>query len=125
MMADRYLTQNGLERALTQGRSVEQWLGVRREGHFRVLKWLSIERHRDDGVVLRVREVLDDGNPDFLDVYEFTPYDAEAEFGVESTFATPQEAVQYALDRVGANPDRFVGQGMIQDEYADYLKTRS
>jgi len=124
MMADRYLTTNGLERALNQGRTVEQWLGVRTEGEFTVLKWLSIEHHRDGSVVLRVREALDEGNPEFLDVYEFTPFDAEAEFGIETIFATPQEAFEYALDHLGANPHRFVGQGVIQDEYADYLKTR-
>ena len=121
----RYLTPSGLERALIAGRTVEQWLGARSEGDFRVLKWLSIERERDGRTVLRICEVLDEGLPDFFDVYEFTPYDSNAEFGIEQTFDTPQEALEYAKAHVGANLDRFVGEGLVQEEYADYLKTRA
>lgn len=120
----RYLTPNGLERALVAGRTVEQWLGARREGELRVLKWLSIERERDGSTVLRIREVLDDGGPNFHDVYEFTAYDAEAEFGTIHTFATPEEALEYATSKLGADVNRFTGEGMVQVEYADYLKTR-
>ena len=57
-------------------------------------------------------------------MYEFTPYDAEAEFGVEQTFETPEEALEYAMSKLGADPTRFTGEGMVQVEYADYLKTR-
>jgi hypothetical protein len=120
----RYLTPSGLERSLAAGRTVEQWLGVRREGDFCVLKWLSIERDCEGSVTLRVREVLDDGHPGFLDVYEFTPYDAEAEFGTEHTFPTAQDALEYATSSLGADANRFTGEGMVQLEYADYLKTR-
>jgi hypothetical protein len=123
-MKYRYLTPSGLERALASGRIVEQWLGARREDDFRVIKWLSIERDRDGSTVLRVCEVLDDGGPDFQDVYEFTPYDAEAEFGTTQTLGTPEEALEYAISKLGADVNRFTGEGMVQVEYADYLKTR-
>jgi hypothetical protein len=43
-----------------------------------------------------VFEVFDDGNESFFDVYEFTAFD----------------------------PDEPAGRGLIQDEYADYLKSR-
>ena len=127
-MADRYLTPNGLERALTQGRTVEQWLGARTEKGIRVVKWLSIEHDEDDRegttTIVRVSEVVDDGGPDFIDIYEFTSYDANAEFGVVTKFDTPQEALQYALTNVGADELKFVPRGVIQDEYVDYLKSR-
>jgi hypothetical protein len=124
-MKYRNLTPSGLERARAAGRTVEQWLGARRrEDDFRVIKWLSIERDRDGSTVLRVREVLDDGGPDFQDVYEFTPYDAEAEFGTTQTFGTPEGALEYAISKLGADVNRFTGEGMVQVEYADYLKTR-
>ena len=75
-------------------------------------------------MTLRVREVLDDGHPGFLDGYEFTPYDAETEFGVEHTSSTPEEALEFAISNLGADPHRFTGEGMVQLEYAAYLKTR-
>jgi len=62
----------------------------------------------------RIREVLDDGGPGFYDVYEFTPYDANAEFGVEFTFDSPEEALDYAVRNLGADPGRFVGDGGVQ-----------
>jgi hypothetical protein len=49
---------------------------------------------------------------------------AEADFGTTQTFATPDEALEYATSRLGADPNRFTGEGMVQMEYADYLKTR-
>ena len=125
---ERYLTRNGLERSLEQGRTVEQWLGARSENGFRVLKWMSIERENDRGygtsTILRIREVLDDGGPEFCDVYEFTPYDAEAEEGIQIPFDTPEQALEHALTNLGADPLRFVGEGVVQLEYKDYLETR-
>lgn len=44
---ERYSTRNGLERALAAGRNVEQWLGTRRQGDNRILRWLSIEHLKD------------------------------------------------------------------------------
>src|SRR6267143_5617169 len=114
---ERYLTKNALVRSLDQGRTVEQWLGVRTENGVQILKWLSIEHDEDDregqSTILRISEVLDDGGPDFHDIYEFTPYDANAEFGVTKTFGTPEEALQYAIRNEGADEQRFVGDGVI------------
>ena len=123
-MSDRYLTIDGLHRALEQGRTVEQWLGARNEGRFRVLKWLRIERNRKGETILRVQEVLDEGSPTFLDVYEFTPYDAEAEDGLVIPFANAQEALDYSVVNLSATRDKFVREGEIKLEYSDYLRSR-
>ena len=50
--------------------------------------------------------------------------DAEAEFGTERTFSTPDEALEFAISNLGADPHRFTGEGLVQLEYAAYLKTR-
>ena len=122
MMADRYLTPDALERALSAGHDIEQWLGARIEGPWRILKWLSIEHGRDGTATLRISEVLDDGRPDFIDIYEFTPYDAEAEDGVTYQLHDARSALECAISQHGASLDRFVNQGLVQLEYADYLK---
>lgn len=121
---ERYLTRNGLERALAAGRNVEQWLGERREGDGRVLQWLSIEHGKDGRVVVRVCEVWDNGGPEFLDVYEFTSYDAEHEFGVEHPFEDAESALRFATSTLGADLDHFVNEGIIQFEYQDSLARR-
>ena len=99
---ERYLTRSGLERALAAGRNVEQWLGVRREGDGCILKWLSIEHRKDGSVVVRAREVWDEGGPDFLDVYEFTSCDPDNDVGVEHIFEEVEEALRFATSTLGA-----------------------
>src|SRR3989442_9052669 len=108
-MAERYLTRDALDRALQAGRDA--------------LKWLVIEHERDGGATLRVREVLDVGRDDLMDVYEFAPYDWEAEDGITMQFPSPQAALEYATSEYGANPGRFVNQGVVQFEYEDYRKS--
>jgi len=121
---ERYLTRNALERSLEQGRTVEQWLGVRTENDHRILKWLSIERDRAGHTILRISEVLDEGGPGLYDVYEFTPYDSNAEFGVELSFDSPEQALDHAIRNLGADPQKFVDDGVVQLEYKDYLSKR-
>jgi hypothetical protein len=124
-MADRYLTRDALDRALAAGRDVEQWLGPRKEGDLTLLRWLTIEHEADGTATLRVSDVFDEGDPDFLNVYEFAPYDPEdAQFGVTKTFLNAYDALAYAVDRLGADPQRFVNQGFVYLDYEDYLKTR-
>jgi hypothetical protein len=117
----RYLTSNGLERALAAGRNVEQWLGVRREAETRVLRWLAIEHRRDGRILVRVREVWDEGGAHLIDVYEFTSCDPENPEGVEHVFGSATEALEFATSELGADPERFVNEGIVQFEYQDSL----
>ena len=123
-MAVGYLSQNALARCLEQGRTVEQWLGTRVERGDEVLKWASIERLRAGNTIVRVLEVWNEGNPDFLDVYEFTPYDADAESGTVVECDSSEQALQYVLSRLGGNREHFVQRGGIQDIYAEHLERR-
>lgn len=124
-MVDRYLTEDGAIRALEQGRTIEQWLGARVESAVTVLKWLSIERERNGQTLVRLREVFDEGGAELLDVYEFRPYDVEAEEGIETHFGNWKEALQYSVVHLGADPCRFVNEGIVQLEYADYLARKN
>jgi len=124
-MSDRYLTENGLARALQGGRNVEQWLGARDESGTIVLRWGGIEHKRDGTATLRVSDVLDDGRDDFIDVYEFSPYDWDAEDGATYPFDTPWSALECAVSKWGARRDRFVNEGLVQHEYIDFRKAKT
>ena len=121
---NRYLTDNGLARALEGGRNIEQWLGARDENGTIVLRWLGIEHKRDGTATLRINDVLDDGRDDFIDVYEFNPYDWDAEDGVTYHFETPAAALECAMSKWGARRDRFVNEGLVQQEYLDFRKAK-
>jgi hypothetical protein len=84
------------------------------------LRWLSIEHERDGHVVVRVREVWDEGGPEFLDVYPFTSCDPDEPEGVEHVFDEAVEALRFA-STLGADLDHFVNQSIVQFEYRDSL----
>src|SRR5215468_8290149 len=88
---ERYLSRDGLDRALSAGRTVEQWLGVRFEEDNRVLKWLSIEKNKVGQFVVCLCEVWDAGGPDSIDVYEFTGCDPDNPEGDEPGVDWPNE----------------------------------
>lgn len=120
----RHLSASEAERVLNAGRSIEQWLGARVEGADRVLKWLLLAVENDGGYSVTVFEVLDNGGPEFLDVYEFSPLDVDQPYGVTTTFKDARGALAFAIG-AGADPGRFVNAGIVQDEYADYLSSRT
>ena len=124
-MSDRHLTESGLARALQGGRNVEQWLGARDESGTIVLRWVGIEHKRDGTATLRINDVLDDGRDDFIDVYEFSPYDWDAEGGATCLFDTPWAALECAVSKWGARRDRFVNEGLVQHEYIDFRKAKT
>jgi hypothetical protein len=44
----RYLNKDEMQSRLRFGKSVAQWLGVVQEDNYTALKWLSIEKEKDD-----------------------------------------------------------------------------
>jgi hypothetical protein len=112
----RHLTESQAVRALVQGRSIEQLLATEPGA----IEWLRLSS-RPTGVTLIRHRVRDVGADDFKDVNEFPPVDPEEEHGegtVLTTFTEGAEALAASID-YGARADRWVIDGMIQDEYTD------
>ena len=85
-----------------------------------VVEWLRLSP-RSSAVGLARHRVQDVGNADFTDVYEFPSVDPDEEHGegrVLAMFAGSAEAVAASVGH-GARADRWVNDGMVQDEYAD------
>jgi hypothetical protein len=117
-----YLSRSGVDRTLAGGIPVEQWLDVRQQFGKEIIRWVRIHPERDTCVV-SLWEVFDDRGPEFLDIVEFRSVDPDSD-GSPQSFDTREQAVAYAVDKLGADPDRFVGSGMIQEEYAEHLRRR-
>lgn len=90
------------------------------------VRWLRITE-RSTGFDLRVYESTDVGSKDFLDVYEFGPLDPALDQD-EATemhgFFTFGECVRMVKDRWPGAALKLVNEGVVQDEYAEYLRTR-
>lgn len=122
----RYLTDYFLRGALQKGHAVEQFLGgfIHEDGP--AIRWLELRRD-GSGVAVLLHEALDDGDMG-CDIYEFTAlnddpddlYDPTAEHHCDSV----EQALALAAKLYGASPDRFVNEGVIQDEYEDFVARR-
>lgn len=123
----RHLTPATAISALGRGREIEQFLGGASDGEVSSITFVTISP-RGDTFRVSVHEVLDVGTEDFIDVTEFPPPIDEGEYVGEGrllgTGASPADAIALAGSIVAARPDRWVNQGVVGDEYADYRRTR-
>jgi hypothetical protein len=118
----RYLTNGYLRTALRQGKSIEQFLGGSGSSEHKTIRWLGI-RSNDNSFCLTFYEAIDEGSESFHDLYEFTcePPDEDPP---EYFFATIEEALEYSASTFGASRSRWVNAGVVQDDYADYLRNK-
>ena len=117
----RYLLPPFIQSALNRGHAVEQFLGGFEYEGSPALRWLTLQPE-EDGVTLLVYESYDEGGEDFLDLYAFSEIDGEqGDSAAEHPCATLDEALTLARTRYGADPERWVNEGVVQDEYQDYL----
>jgi hypothetical protein len=116
----RHLTEPNIHSALQRGRCVEQLISPRRVNDATYLRWLELHA-TDEQFTLTLYEVFDDGSDDYLDVYSFEQV-SPGEDPVRHSFATLDEALAFAHASYSAPQDHYVDQGVIQDEYADYLR---
>jgi hypothetical protein len=118
-----YLPKDELINVLQSGRSIEQWLNVNKDNvDYTIITWLRIDKERNGTFSVSYFEVFDEGDEGFLDIYEFSPYDPDEPFGVIESFLDYDKALNYCYKKYNGRPDRFVGAGLIQEEYQKYLK---
>lgn len=121
----QYLTEEQLQTSLRLGRSIEQWLGYEHGSDYTILKWLRIDKEKNNEYSVSYFESFDEGSEQLLDIYEFSLLDADEPFGVISTLASVDEALKFATETYNAYSNKYVSAGMIQKEYSDYLDRKN
>jgi hypothetical protein len=119
----RYLLPEQLRANLSLGRPVEQWLPPRLHDDYVVLRLLRIEKERNSTYATIYIECFDDGNEGFVDVYAFSSVNPD-ESEVVNNFDLVEGALGFAIENYHASPEKFVGAGMVEEEYKAYLKLR-
>ncbi len=111
----RYLTESFATGALRRGATIEQFLGPATPAGIRY-----VEIRGNLEIYLHLKEDPDD----FWDVTEFGSLEdrEEDEFGrLIARADDPAHALATAEALVGASRTHWVNEGIIQDEYADYV----
>lgn len=119
----RHMTEQQALTALRRRAPIEQMLSENLDTAS--FSWLAA-RPSGQGFTLRLRHTRDDGSANFLDVYEFKSVDEDDYLGEGVLVGEyPDEAslLQAAVE-VGAQMDRWVNEGVIQDEYRDLRARR-
>ncbi|MGN6152815.1 MAG: hypothetical protein ACTHOH_12545 [Lysobacteraceae bacterium] len=117
----RHLPIDDVIAVLARGASVEQFLGLREDDTSAKVIWVEI-RPVHDGFETHRFDVTDYGAPDRLDLSAWIDGDAEQE---SFHFETPKDAIESAMKDWGADPRKWVNQGVLQDEYRDAILKRS
>ncbi len=119
-----YLKEEQLKSSLRLGKAVEQWLTFTKEQDYVILKWLRIDKEKNDSYTVAYFESFDEGNFDFLDIYEFSLLNPDEPFGVINTFNSVEDALIFSKSTYDASNEQYVTSGMIQEEYRNYLSKR-
>ena len=118
----RYLTREQLKSNLLLGFAVEQWLSHYREDDYTIIRWLRIDKENDQNYTVAYFECFDEGNEDFLDIYEFSLLNPDEPYGVLTQFNNSDDALSFSTTAYEASNGKYVSTGMIQEEYQDYLR---
>jgi len=117
----RYLIKEEIITLLNLGKPVEAFLG-RLSDDEEILTWISLEKSKENQIVLNINEVYDEGSLDYLDIYDFSFVDSDMDFETLE-FADLENAIEFIKDRFKFTECKFLTKGVIQDEYKKLLLT--
>ncbi|WP_326691885.1 MULTISPECIES: hypothetical protein [unclassified Streptomyces] len=121
----RYLAEPFALGALRRGRRVEQFLGPVSAAGRSGIRYVEV-RPAGGRYEVFLHTAEDVAHESFVDLYAFPPLhpeDEEEDFGrLVVTADDPLAALGAAEDRTGAVRERWVNAGVVQDEYADFVR---
>lgn len=123
-MDRKYLEKNQLITNLKLGKPVEQWIGTSVEENDVILKWLRIDKEPKGEYCVAYFESLDEGDEDFLDIYEFSKLDPDEPYGIINCFQSYEDALKFAMEEYKCEEIKFLNARLIQDEYLSYLRNK-
>lgn len=121
----RYLAESFLLGALRRGRSVEQFLGPCGSAGRPGVRYVEVRAAKTSFEVY-LHTVEDAGSEGFFDLGEFPPFDPDDEAGefgrLLGMAEDPLAALIVAEQCAGAGRGRWVNEGIVQDEYGDFVR---
>jgi hypothetical protein len=119
----RHLAKEDIASTLRRGKSVEQFLGRNPEDETGAqVRWVEL-RPAKNFIEAWVYDVDDVGDENQSDIYDFPFLDPDGPVAPAASFSDALAAAAYASEHWAAHPDRWVNQGVIADEYLDYIRS--
>lgn len=122
-MARRYLSLWEAAGALRRGKAVECFVGKCERNSEPGVRWLSVHQERA-GAVIRIYETAVAEDSGSVDLYSFESLNSELDPGEpDEQISVPDLDACWALleKQFPGSTARLVNEGVIQDEYADFL----
>jgi len=119
----RYLRFSEAQFALNRGKQIEQFLGGYLADGEPAIRY-AVVRPDDERIVATVYECFETPHPDFYDVEEFRNVEPDSD-PEDFYFDSLEEAVSFLTYRNGASADKFVNEGLVDEEYRDYRKAKN
>lgn len=116
----RYLNQTETNTHLNLGKTIEVFLG-RILDDKNIISYLGLTKENDKIKVERI-DHYDEGSLDFIDLYAFSYVDPNMEFETNN-FNNINETVEFIRTKFNITEVKFLNAGIIQDEYADLIKS--
>jgi hypothetical protein len=116
----RYIDQQLVKTYLNLGKTIEVFLG-RKNIDKTILSYLELIKTTNSKVQVTIIESYDEGNLNWLDIYEFSHINEDDEFE-KIEFDNIENAIEGIKAKFQLNEVKFVTQGMIQVDYEDLLK---
>ena len=119
-MPRRYLTQTEISSAVRRGKQVDAFLGPGEREDVPTIRYLTVQG-TTDRVTAELWEVEDPRDPNLCDVYCFYPPHGDDAPDQIFVFESVLDALVELNKAFPGASSRFVNQGVIDDEYAEYL----
>jgi len=116
---NRYFDAGDAAIRLRAGRWVEQFLGIGTLEGGRVVRYVVVTPEPSGTFAATRVEAHDEGGNEGIGLYDFPAFDPDEPYGEIHEFADAEAAIAHCLQAWGADPARFVGQGMAMQEYLD------
>ena len=117
----RYIEELLINNYLNLGKTIEVFLG-RINIDKTVLSYLEFTKTNSSKVQVTIIESYDEGNLNWLDIYDFSHINQDDEFEIIE-FDSVDNAIEGVKAKFKLDELKFVTQGMIQVEYEDLLKS--
>ena len=117
----RYIDEQLINNYLNLGKTIEVFLG-RINIDKTVLSYLEFTKTNSSKVQVTIIESYDEGNLNWLDIYDFSHINQDDEFEIIE-FNSVDSAIEGVKAKFQLDELKFVTQGMIQVEYEDLLKS--
>jgi len=117
----RYLIKEEIITLLNLGKPVEAFLGRKSEDE-EIITWVSLEKNKENRIVLNIYEIYDEGSIDSTDIYDFSYVDPDLEYQTRE-FADLEDVIKFLKEKFNMNESNFLTKGGIQDEYKKLLLT--